>query len=168
MTADELFRLPDDGYRYELVQGELRKYPLAGCREGALTARILANLPSHSRDAGTLMVAAGFILARRPDTVRAPDIAFVRKERDAKTDLYFPGHPDLAIEVISPSDLYSEVAEKTSEYLAAGTRAVVIVDPGNAAIHVHRPSSAEKVADTLDVADIIPGWKMPLAAIFAE
>jgi Uma2 family endonuclease len=100
--------------------------------------------------------------------VRAPDLAFVRKERHVNTDHYFPGPPDLAVEVISPSDSYSEVFEKTREYLAAGTLAVVIVDPRTEAIEVRRRSGTVAIADTLEVDDVVPGWKMPLAEIFGE
>ena len=74
----------------------------------------------------------GFRLALDPDTVRAPDVAFVRQERIeevGKVEGYWPGAPDLAVEVISPGDLYTEVEEKVFTWLEGGTRLVIVVDP---------------------------------------
>jgi len=111
-TADELLRLPDDGYRYELVRGELRKMSPAGSRHGVVAAAIIGSLAPFVREhsLGKVFTSeTGFLIQRDPDTVRAPDCAFVQTERFIDTPGYFPGAPDLAVEVISPGDSYSEV-----------------------------------------------------------
>lgn len=169
-TAEELLRLPDDGYRYELVQGELKKMSPSGFEHGRIAARIAIHLGGYVRQhrLGEVLVAeAGFVLARGPDTVRAPDVSFVRADRIVRTDGFMPGPPDLAVEVMSPSDLHSEVAFKTSQYLQTGTRAVVVVDPTKRIVYVHRTAAGTIVPDaTLEVEDVVPGWKMPLSEIF--
>ena len=116
MTADELLNMPDDSFRYELVRGELRKMPFADHVHSERALAIGASLLIHARAnrLGRVYGAdTGFELA--PDHVRAPDAAFVRAERaDAAQDSdgFFPGPPDLAVEVISPDDLYMDVEEK--------------------------------------------------------
>jgi Uma2 family endonuclease len=170
-TAEELLRMPDDGYRYELVQGELRKMSPAGHEHAEIAANIIEHLKAHVRAhrLGKVYSEGGFVLGRSPDTMRAPDAAFVRTDRLVpRGPGFFPGAPDLAVEVISPNDLYVEVDEKTSQYLRAGTRAVIVVNPRNGAVRVHRANGVTEVADVLDVDDIIPGWKMTRAEIFAE
>jgi Uma2 family endonuclease len=169
-TADELLRLPDDGYRYELVRGELRKMSPAGSRHGAVGARILIHLGSYvqQHSLGTVFNSdTGFLIGQNPDTVRAPDCAFLRKERFIDTPKFFPGPPDLAIEVVSPGDSYSEVEEKTQEWLVAGAGAVIVVDPRLRTTHVHRSSGSVKVTDAIEVDDVVPGWRLPLAELFA-
>lgn len=170
-TADELLRMPDDGYRYELVQGELIRMSPAGTRHGRIGTRIAARLALFAEERRLGVVVSGdtgFILSRNPDTVRAPDAAFVRADRYVDTDRFFPGPPDLAIEVISPTDLYTEVDAKTREYLEAGTRAVVIVNPRTRTVRVHRHSGVTEVTSVLEVEDVVPGWKMSIEELFAE
>ena len=175
VTADELLNMPDDGFRYELVRGELRKMPPAGHQHGGIAGLIGIHFGSHIKleGLGKIYIAeAGFILASDPDHVRAPDIAFVRQERvDAAADVggFFPGPPDVAFEVISPSDLYTEVDEKVADYLAAGTLAVIVVNPRRRTVKVHRSLSNTvelTESDTLEVSDIVPGWQMPVKEIF--
>ncbi len=135
MTAEELFRLRDDGWRHALVRGELQRMALAGFRQGAVNTNVAVPLAHHVKirllgavcGAGT-----GFVLARNPDTVLAPDIAFIRRERIPASGLpatFWEGAPDLAVEVRSPGDTGSEVAEKAASWLSAGTRVVWVVDP---------------------------------------
>ena len=107
--------------------------------------------------------------------VRAPDAAFVRAERAATvrrdTPGFFPGHPDLAVEVISPNDRYREVDEKTADWLAAGTLAVITVNPRNRTVGIHRPQADVIVlneGDILEVQDVVPGWRMAVSEIFDE
>ena len=132
MTADELFRLPDDGYRYELVRGELRKMSPAGGDHCAIAARIVVSLGSHvyAKKLGQIYTAdPGFYIEHAPDTVRAPDVAYVRSERVVKTSRFIEGAPDLAIEVISPGNTRKEMDRKLQEYFAAGTTLVWYIDP---------------------------------------
>lgn len=169
MSADELLRLPDDGYRYELVRGELRKMSPAGTRHSVIGAEILASLSAYvkaNRLGKVTGADGGFLVARNPDTVLAPDVGFIRGERAVITDRFFDGPPDLAIEVISPSDTYTEVEEKTQEWLGAGTRAVVVVNPRRNTVKVHRPAGSEDLTDVLAVDDVVPGWRMPFSEIF--
>lgn len=168
-TAEELLRLPDDGSQYELVQGELKKMSPSGLEHGRIAARIAIHLGAHVRQhrLGEVYIAeAGFVLTREPDTVRAPDVSFVRTDRVISSSGFMPGAPDLSVEVISPSDLVTDVNRKTKQYLDAGTRAVIVVDPENRIVHVHRASGPESVTDVLAVDDVVPGWKMPLSEIF--
>jgi Uma2 family endonuclease len=169
-TADELLRLPDDGSRYELVEGELRKMSPSGADHSAIALLIAARILTHveqNRLGGRVYGAdAGFVVSRNPDTVLAPDAAYVSRERVVDSPRFFPGPPDLAVEVISPSDSYSEVHEKKDCYLEAGTRAVVIVDPRRFVVHVHRTSGPTDVIDTLTLDDILPGWSMTFDDIF--
>ena len=169
VTADELLRLPDDGSRYELVRGELRKMSPTGASHGDVAAQIISSLNQHvkSRRLGKVYASeTGFRIARDPDTVRAPDAAFVRTERVVKTDRYFEGPPDAAFEVVSPNDSFTEIDEKTHAWLRAGVRVVVIVDPRTKNINVHRANGAVQAVDGIEIDDVVPGWKMSLAEIF--
>ncbi|MGZ5432911.1 MAG: Uma2 family endonuclease [Thermoanaerobaculia bacterium] len=172
-TADELLRRPEDGGRYELVEGELKPMSPSGLEHGRIAARIAIHLGAHVRQhrLGEIYIAeAGFVLMRGPDTVRVPDVSYVSGERVVDTTGFMHGPPDLAVEVISPSDLASEVSFKTSQYLRAGTRAVVVVDPEKRIVYVHRASGTDvltKIAENvLEADDVVAGWKMPLAEIF--
>jgi Uma2 family endonuclease len=170
MTADELLRMPDDGYhRYELVRGELRTMSPAGGDHCDIAARIVASLGSHvyPRKLGRIYTAdPGFLIERNPDTVRAPDVAFVRRERAMKTPRFIEGAPDLSVEVVSPNDTYTEVEEKALQMLQAGTRAVVVVDPKTQSVRVYRTGKLDILTDTIAVDDIIPGWRMPFSEVF--
>ena len=175
MTADDLLKLPDDSFRYELVQGELRRMSPAGHRHGRLVLNITTPLDQHVRthNLGAVYAAeTGFQLSTDPDTIRVADVAFVRQERvDAvgDTDGYWPGAPDLAVEVVSPNDLYTEVEEKVIDWLDAGTRMVVIVNPRKRSVTVYRSRSeiALLAEDAmLDGADVVTGWHIAVSALF--
>jgi Uma2 family endonuclease len=107
--------------------------------------------------------------------VRCPDAAFVSAERLAGLKLsdhgFFPGPPDLALEVLSPSDSKAEVEEKTAAWLDGGTRVVLLIDPRRHIAALHRPE-AEPVlfgaSDTVMAPDILPGWTLSLAEIFRD
>ena len=177
ITAEELFSMPDDGYRYEIVRGELRKMAPTGGEHAWISSDIDTSLNLYvatNRLGKVFTGEPGFVLERDPDSVRAPDVAFVRRERIeaiGKTTRFWPEAPDLAVEVISPNDRYTEVDEKVADWLAAGTRMVVVVNPRNRTVKVHRsPADAVTLtmADTLDGADVVPGWRMPVADIFSD
>src|SRR5688572_21746086 len=108
-TADELFDLPDDGMRHELVRGELRTMPPTGSEHGDEESVFDGSIGPYvrARKLGRVFVGeTGFVLETDPDTVRAPDIAFVTRERLAESGVprgYYRGAPDLAVEVISPN-----------------------------------------------------------------
>jgi Uma2 family endonuclease len=177
-TAEELLRMPDDGFRYELVRGELRKMTPAGNKHGYLALRIASRLERHVEDNGlgkTYAAETGFKLSSDPDTVRAPDAAFVsraRLEEVGEIEGYWPGAPDLAVEVISPSDTHTEVVEKALAWLEAGCRMVLAVDPSRRNVTVYRALDDIRIltggaGETLDGADVVPGWSLPVAELFA-
>ena len=176
VTAKELLDMPDDGCRYELVRGVLVKMAPAGAEHGDLGMIVGASLYNHTRAHGLGKVYAaetGFLIGTNPDHVRAPDVAFVRQDRVAEAGRvtgYFPGAPDLAIEVISPNDRYTEVEEKVEDWLAAGTGAVILLNPGNRTAILRLAGQAPVILterDTLDGAEIVPGWRMAVREIFA-
>jgi len=175
MTAEALLRMPDDGSRYELVKGELSKMAPASHEHGRVTVNVTTPLDQHVRanNLGTVYAAeTGFKLRSNPDTVRAPDAAFVsrqRLEQVGEVAGYWPGAPDLVVEVISPSDVYTEVEEKVFDWLEAGARMVVVVNPRKRAVMVYRSLTDIVVLtenDTLDGGDVVPGWRMPVKDIF--
>lgn len=175
LTADDLLRKPHDGYRYELVKGELIKEPPAGNIHGKRTMKLGWRLARHveANDLGVVFAAeTGFRLASDPDTVRAPDVSFVAKTRVEEVgefEGFWPGAPDLAAEVISPGDSYTDVDEKVEEYLRAGTRAVWVVDPRRRTVTVYRSLADITIlteCDTLEGGDVIPGFTCRVAEIF--
>lgn len=175
VTAEELLAMPDDGFRYELVRGELRKMAPAGRVHGKRGNRVNYSLSAHvyENDLGEVYLAeTGFHLETDPDHVLAPDVAFVSREREEATPEaggFFPGPPDLVVEVISPNDRYTEVAWKVAEWLAAGVRMVVVVNPRNRTVQAHTPVGVTELteSDTLDGGDVVPGWRLAVADIFA-
>ena len=175
MTAEELLEMPDDGFRYELVRGELVKMPPAGHMPAFYEQNIGGELRAYvkaNRLGRVYGASGGFRLETNPDTVLEPDAAFVRQERVEAVgdgDGFFPGPPDLAIEVISPSDRLTEVSDKVAEWLAAGVLMVVVVNPRNRTVQPHTPDGVTELteADTLDGGDVVPGWRLLVADIFA-
>ncbi len=175
ITADELLHMPDNGMRRELVAGELKEMTPSGHEHGFVTLHMSGPLYAFvmEKNLGAVFAAeTGFILATDPDTVRAPDVAFVVRDRYSslsKTRGFFPGPPDLAVEVISPSDTYSEVEEKVEAWLNAGCRVVVVVNPRNRTLKVYRSPtdvSLLTLADTFRCADLLPGFELPVSKIF--
>ncbi|MGH8593364.1 MAG: Uma2 family endonuclease [Gammaproteobacteria bacterium] len=175
VTSDELLRMPNDGHRYELLDGELRKMAPAGQKHGRIIINITTPLDQYVRanQLGAVYAAeTGFQLTRNPDTVRAPDVAFVSSERLAKlgeVEGYWPGAPDLAVEVISPSDSYADVEDKVFDWLTAGTRLVIVVNPRKRAVMLYKSLSEISVlteGDTIDANDVVPGWKLPVRNVF--
>ncbi|MBI3466621.1 MAG: Uma2 family endonuclease [Planctomycetes bacterium] len=176
-TAEMLLRLPDDGYRYELIAGELKQMTPAGWIHGGVVGDLHGLLWSFVRQQklGRVFGAeTGFLLARSPDTVRAPDVAFVRQERllgVRPKEAFWPGAPDLAAEVVSPGDTASEVEETALAWLAAGTLLVWIVDPKSRTIMVYRsPTDVQTLteSDRLDGQDVVPGFSCQVAEVFGS
>src|SRR5262249_40022842 len=117
----------------------------------------------------------GFLLSERPDSVRAPDAAFLSAARLESTpfaeDKYFPGAPDLAVEVLSPSDTDSEVQAKVKDWLQAGAHLVLVADPKKRYIAVHRPGAEPEVfgpGESVDASAVVPGWHLAVAEVFPE
>ncbi len=171
--------MPDDGMRHELVRGELRTMTPPGFEHGRVALRLGRLLDVHAEQTGSGVAVGetGFVLAkgagRQLETVRAPDAAFVSKERAEKagrTVKYWPGAPDFAVEVVSPGDSFHEVQEKALEWLAAGTVAVLVLDPDRRSATVYRgqgDAHVHGVEDTLDLGDAVPGFSVTVAELFA-
>ena len=177
MTADELLAMPDDGFCYELVKGELIRMPPPGFEHGVRTIKLTTPLDNHvsAHRLGVVCAAeTGFLLAQNPDTVRAPDIAFVRRERIEKAGEvkgYWVGAPDLAVEVTSPGDTIREVEYKAAQWLEAGARMVWVVNPKLRTVTVYRSLTDIVVLtekDTLDGGDVVPGFQIRVAEIFSS
>jgi len=175
LTVESLYELPDDDDRYELVAGVLLCEPPPGVRHGRVVARITALLDRYARStkAGVVFTGdCGYVLARSPDTLRAPDVSFVTRERfDAVGDItsVFPGCPDLAVEVLSPSNSPSDVRAKVADYLAAGTRAVWVVEPVPCGVTVYRALLSPRALDEGEILkdeDLLPGFEAPIAELF--
>jgi len=174
MTAQELFEYSHEPFRTELVAGTLFEMEPAGALHGVVAARVGQLLSNHVLAHGLGVVfgaETGFHLESEPDTVRAPDASFVSRERIAATGIpneFFPGPPDVAFEVTSPHDRRGEVESKTRSWLAAGTVAVVVIDPRRRTATVHRPASTPAVLGeraTLDLDDLLPGFAPPVGEL---
>ena len=176
VTAEELFEMPDDGFRYELVEGELRQMSPAGHVHGKVTSRLAGPLIQYVVENGLGEVYAaetGFKLSSNPDTVKAPDVAFIRQERvDEVGDAegYWPGVPDLAVEVISPGNTVAEMEGKVESWLESGTRLLWVVSPKLRTVTVYRSLTDISVLtekDALDGEQVVPGFRLPVARLFS-
>lgn len=176
VTVEELLEMPGDGFRHELVGGELKKMTPAGNKHGYLALEIASELRSHVKANGlgrTYAAETGFKISSNPDTVLAPDVAFVRQERldeIGEVGGYWPGAPDLVVEVVSPNDRHSEVVEKAIAWLEAGCRLVLVADPERRVVTLYRSLENIRIltaSDSIDGADVVPGWRLSLADIFS-
>src|SRR5262245_20643624 len=151
ITADEFLMMPDDGLRHELIRGEVTAMTLPGGRHGEIAseiARVIANHVRANRLGKTYAAETGFLIERNPDTVRGPDVGFDRWERLAaisNPEKHVPFAPDLAVDVVSPSDRPADVAEKVEAWLSSGTRMVWVVDPAEQIVTIHRPGQEDRV-----------------------
>jgi Uma2 family endonuclease len=177
LTAEEFAVLPDpDDGQCELIRGVI------GVREAppSLGHEWIQNKIGHllyefvvPRKLGVVAGSPGFVLERHPDTVRAPDVCFVRADRIPREDLppFLDGAPDLAVEVRSPSNTKRAMAEKIAQYLSTGARLVWYVDPHHRAITVYRPQHDPVVlsdGDHLSGEDVLPGFRCPVAEVFSR
>lgn len=174
MTAAELWALPDDGLRHELVRGELRTMSPTGGEHGGIEVRIAVRFALHVSDhpIGEIVGGeTGFRLRRNPDTVRGADVAFIRHERLPDGRLprgYIEGPPDLVVEVVSPGDAAAEVEEKVREWLEGGSKAVWVVYSAGPRIAVHLPDGTSRTCgpnDEIDAGDAFPGFRMNVAEL---
>jgi Uma2 family endonuclease len=175
-TADELLALPSGmGKRYELVAGELRVMSPAGWRHGGVVGKLQTRLGSYieDRSLGRIFGAeTGFLLRRNPDTVRAPDFAFIANEHLPPVepeDAYWPGAPDLAVEVLSPGDTSGEVAEKVEEWLTCGCAAVWVLDPKLRTVTIYESATKARIVtagETLVGDPVVPGFSCAVDGLF--
>lgn len=175
MTAEELLHLNLPNKRTELVRGRLIVREPAGYRHGDVAARLLVIVGGFvlERRLGRVFAAeTGFTLARNPDTVRAPDVAFIRTERllDPPPRGFAEIAPDLAAEVLSPDDRPGEVLAKVADWLKAGTRLVWVVDPIRQHARVYRTDGSQahvSMGESLDGEDVLPGFSCPLSDVLS-
>lgn len=177
-TAQELWELShtgDDAQRLELVRGEIIEMAPTGGLHGLVTmelGRLIANYVCQHSLGVVAGAETGFILTADPYTVRAPDIAFIARDRVPKPipPRYFSLAPDLAVEVVSPSDVAQDVRRKVIDFLQAGTRLVWVVYPETQMVDVYQPGQDVRVVDaqgTLQGEDVLPGFELPLRELFA-
>lgn len=176
VTAAGLMDLQGDSYRCELIRGEVIKMSPTGGKHGVIAHRIGRLLGNWAEQQGIGLVFAaetGFKLATNPDTVRAADVALVLNERIPATgipDSFWDGAPDLAVEVLSPSDSASDALDKVRDYLAAGADQVWVADPKSSTVSVY--SSLQDVQtlteqDTLEGAGAVAGFRCRVGEFFA-
>lgn len=176
VTAEELLALPMGmGKRYELVAGELRVMSPAGWQHGGVAANIAAILGPFIRmhDLGRGFAAeTGFLLKRNPDTVRAPDYAFIAKRNLPETEpeeAFWPGAPDLVVEVLSPDDRTGDVDEKIAEWLEAGCRVVWVVNPKLQTVTIYRLQTDVQIkaaGESITGEPVVPGFSCPVDEFF--
>jgi len=172
MTAEELIKLKD-GYRHELLEGELLTMSPAVEERGAVIVNLTVTLGLHVKQNKLGIVygaETGFTLERNPDTVLAPDISFVRRERVGRVSKGFrEGAPDLAVEVISPKETTSKVENKTRRWLQLGSQAVWVVNPQTKTVEVC--TAGQKIVlkehDVLTGDDVVPGFIVSVGEIFS-
>jgi Uma2 family endonuclease len=177
ITADELWSMPDDGKRIELVKGELQVMTPAGFEHGWIASALCGELTVFLRASqlGRVFSAdTGFVLSRNPDTVRAPDLAFITTERITAAGVhkkYFEGAPDLAIEVVSPDDRINDVDAKAQDYLAAGAALVWVVNPRWRTVTAYAAGNDVRVfteKDNLTAPSVLPGFSCRVAELFPK
>ncbi len=175
-TVDEFMRLPDDGYVYELVQGRLERMSPTGGEHGRIASRLNVLLTSYVWEhnlGDTFAAETAFVLDAETNEVRATDVAFVASARLARIgEGAVPFPPDLAVEVISPSDRLTAVRKKVAAYQRAGVRLVWVINPRRHTVAVYHPDDTEPrilgLDDELNGEDVIPGFQLPVRAVFAR
>lgn len=177
ISLDEFERLPDNEWRTELVRGRLIREPPAGMDHGHLANHVayLVTGFAYQHDLGEVYAAeTGFVLFEDPPTVRAPDVAFVSRARLPSTEEavgFGRMAPDLAVEIVSPSNTAAEILDKVADYLEAGSRLVWVVEPAGRRITVYRSRTEIQLlqeGDALDGYDVLPGFSLSVAEIFAR
>jgi Uma2 family endonuclease len=175
LTAEEFFAQSFPDARTELVQGEVVRMSPAGFEHGVIAlrlgARLLAFVEAHELGA-VCGAETGFLIGRNPDTVRAPDVAFVARERlgeGPRVKTFLPFAPDLAVEVVSPSERAEGVQERVRDWFAGGVRQVWMVYPSVERVHVLRSPADVQIlggGETISGGDLLPGFSCPVAALF--
>lgn len=171
-TAEDLYKLSSD-VLCELVRGEIRQMTPAEDEHGQVSAKITLFLGGYvySQRLGPFFDSeTGYVLSRNPDTVLSPDFSFIRKERRKGPSVKFvEGAPDLAVEVISPTDRRGQVTEKIRMWLEAGTAELWVVEPKTHTVTIHRPGQKPVVfaeGDTLKGSSVLPDFSCEVSAIF--
>lgn len=176
VTAEQFLLLPDDLCRRDLMEGEVRTMGAAGTQHGIIAMRLGGAIEHYVGERGLGLVFAaetGFTLARNPDTVLAPDAAFLRADRvpaGASPEGFWEVAPDLVVEVDSPGDSRRVVDAKVALYLRYGVRLIWVVRPKSRTVVAYAPWAAPRTLDaevTLDGGEVLPGFSYPFARLWA-
>jgi Uma2 family endonuclease len=174
-TAEDLFHFQNPPWQHELIQGVLYRMPPTGFDHGRIESLFSAFLTIHVSKHHLGRVASGdpgFIIARNPDTVIAPDVAYVSNERlksAISTDRFLTIAPDLVAEIVSPNDRPREVQEKVERWLQFGVVAVVVIDPKSQTVTVHQSLDQKTIYelhDTVDLNFVVPEFSLPIKHLF--
>ena len=174
VTAGAFWRLPDTGAPRELVRGQVTELVPPGGRHGAIAAVVATLLRSWAKRAGGgyVGVEAGYVLARGPDTVRAPDVSYVRADRIPSGGVpegFWDLAPDLAVEIVSPGESAEQVREKVCDFLHAGTPLVWTLYPRTGQVIVHTPDGIARTCgreEMLEFGELLPGFRCTVAELF--
>jgi len=173
ITAEAFWTLPcPDGWSHELVRGTVIEMVKPGGRHGKHATRIIAGLlPAADEAGGIVLSEVGFLLQRNPDTVRAPDVAYLRPgdAHHVEHPTFITVPPTIAVEVNSPSDAASDVIAKARWWIDRGVEQVWVVDAPSQTVTVYLPGGEARVYghdDTLDAGETLPGFELPLARLF--
>jgi Uma2 family endonuclease len=176
LTAHEYWLLPANRMQRALVRGEVYETMPPGGRHGLIAAvlsmllRLWAKHGSH----GCVGVESGFLLVRSPDTVRGPDVFYIRADRVPATGIpegFWMIHPDLAVEVVSPNETAEDVREKVRDYLVAGTPLVWVIYPRTQEVVAHTPDGLARTYgrdDILEAATVLPGFTCAVQMLFED
>ncbi len=174
MTAERLAEMANVEHA-ELVEGMLVAAAPPGFSHGRIAATIARVLGNYAAESGTgdVVVESGFILERRPDTVRTPDVAFVRAERFGGTPPpgFAPFPPDLAVEIASPADALAALESKVDEYIGAGCEAVWVVNPQKQRVMEYLRGGAVRVfgpSEEIEGRDLLPGFRCTVRDLFPK
>jgi Uma2 family endonuclease len=176
IDADTYARMSDEGWPTELVRGRVVREPQPTFEHGRVQARIVELLRSEIREAGLDLICVGNVgtlVTEKPDTVRGPDVAVVRRDRvpTGRGSGFVRGAPDLAVEVVSPSNTAADLQEKVAEYLAGGARYVWVVYPATRTVVAHdSPRTATLLRETepLTATDLLPQLSIEVAELFRD
>ena len=173
-TDEAFMALPENGQRYEIVNGELIDMGNSGALHGYVCSLLLASLTSYilSKKLGVILDSSTAFKMKNGNK-RSPDISFFAKERlQGMTELptgFLEGAPDLAVEVLSPGNTFEEIHDKLVEYFENGTRLAWIIHPSEHFVLVYRsnkePDHLLKSVDSLNGEEVIPGFKIGRAHV---
>ena len=177
-TEEELQSLPDDGFVHELVDGELVMSPKNNFEHEGICTRMAVALQEFNRQHRLGVVrgsSAGYWMSNR--NCRAPDISFIPKERlmklgfSPKSRKFFPGAPDLAVEVLSPNTPRAEIDARLRDFFSSGTQLAWIIDPQSESVEVCHSLTQRKLLGSgaeLQGEHLLPGFRYPIAELFKE
>lgn len=171
LTLEEFLALPEDGNKYELNQGELVVMPMASAEHGLILSNIAYILFDGIRGKrlGRVFPEMAYALCREPElSLRQPDVSFVSLDRIQSVQGYFDGAPELAVEVVSPSDHAADLHLKVKQYLAAGSHEVWVVYPQMRSVEIYlRGGQARNLCDSDTITfELFPGWSAQVADFF--